>query len=306
MNTKKTPVLLITYNRADKTEELINILIKNNIDNIFIYMDGPKDSSDLEGCEKNKKIIKKYTEKYSNIKTLYKDKNRGLTHSIPEAIDWIFNFFDRAIILEDDCVPSKEFFIFMEKMLIKYKSNTKIASVCGSNFLSTSITSKESYFYSKYFNCWGWATWKDRWKNWHKLKANLDNLNKIKNNKFLKSYLGSYRAHLYWHWILNKKDTWDYFWNFTSFISQKLHVTPKINLISNTGIGLDSTNTKSYPVPYTPSNKIKSKFDLNLISPTHTIINHDFDNEVEDKIFSKSFQNRLLWFFRKIFNINNK
>ena len=191
-------------------------------------------------------------------------------------------------------------------MLIRYQSNLKIASVCGSNLLCNWDKTKESYFYSKYFNGWGWGTWSDRWQ---KFDTKLDSLVKIKKNKFLKSYLGSYRAYLYWHWILNKVkkgifdrkfDAWDYIWVFENFINEKLHVTPKMNLISNIGIGLDSSNTKSYPIPYIPTNKIESKLDLDLVGPIHTISNHEYDNEIEDKIFSKSFKNRLLWFLKKL------
>ena len=137
-------------------------------------------------------------------------------------------------------------------------------------------------------------------------------LKKIKKNKFLKFYLGSYRAYLYWHWILNKVkkgiidrkfDAWDYIWVFENFINEKLHVTSKINLISNIGIGLDSSNTKSYPVTYIPSNKMERKLDLQLIHPVYAFSNHEYDIDVENKIFSKSLQNRLLWFFRRYFRI---
>ena len=37
--------------------------------------------------------------------------------------------------------------------------------------------------------------------------------------------------------------------------------------------------------------------------PVHVISNHEYDIDVENKIFSKSFQNRLLWFFRRCFRI---
>ena len=36
-----SPVLLITYRRPENTEKIINILLENNIKNIFIYNNGP-------------------------------------------------------------------------------------------------------------------------------------------------------------------------------------------------------------------------------------------------------------------------
>ena len=190
----------------------------------------------------------------------------------------------------------------MEKMLDRYKLNNEIGSVCGSNFLSIWDQTKDSYLYSKYSNSWGWGTWKDRWQ---KINSSLDNLEKIKKEKFLKSYLGSYRAYLYWHFLLNKVykkkiDSWAYIWNFTNFINKNLHVTPKYNLISNYGIGEYSHHTKTYPVPYTPADMIKNKLDLSFLSPKEIISNYDFDKEVESKIFSKSIFNRILWFIKKL------
>ena len=297
------PVLLITYKRPAKTENLINILIKNNIKDIFIYMDGPSNSSVIEDCKNTRKTIEKFSSKYSNIKTFFKNKNVGMKYGIPEAIDWVFNSFDQVIILEDDCVPSSEFFPFMEQMLNRYKSSSKIGSICGSNLLSKWNLNKENYFYSKYFNSWGWATWKDRWQ---KFDRNLDHLEEMKKNKFLRTYLGSYRAYFYWHWILSrvknkKKDAWDYTWIFTNFINKKLHVTPKINLVSNVGIGLDSSHTKSYPVDYIPSNNINNEFNLDVPGPLDIITDHKFDEEVENKIYSKSIQSRIFWLLKKIF-----
>ena len=39
-------VLLITFKRSDNTEKLINILIENKINKIFIYNNGPRNEDD--------------------------------------------------------------------------------------------------------------------------------------------------------------------------------------------------------------------------------------------------------------------
>ena len=69
-----SPVLLITYRRPENTEKIINILLENNIKNIFIYNNGPIGIFDIEDCEKTKKIVEKYSKQFDNIKTLYKKK----------------------------------------------------------------------------------------------------------------------------------------------------------------------------------------------------------------------------------------
>ena len=44
--------------RPDNTEKLINILIENKINKIFIYNNGPRNEDDNLECSKTKRIIK--------------------------------------------------------------------------------------------------------------------------------------------------------------------------------------------------------------------------------------------------------
>ena len=168
-----TPVLLITYKRPKNTEKLIKILLENKIKNIFIYNNGPISNKDFNDCNDTKTIIKNYSESYPNIKTLYKNKNTGLKYNIPEAINWVFDSFDRVIILEDDCIPSKFFFLFCNELLEKYEKNLQIGQISGSNFINNrkfKRKNQDSYFFSNIINCWGWATWKNRWTDVHDLE----------------------------------------------------------------------------------------------------------------------------------------
>ena len=300
----KTAVVVIIFNRPKKTKLLFSSIRKYKPSKLFIISDGPRKNvfDDFEKVKETRKIFEKIPWK-CKIFTNYSNKNLGTRKRIVSGIDWVFKNVEEAIFLEDDCIPSNKFFPFMEKMLIRYKSNHKIGSICGSNFLSKWNLNEESYFYSKYFNSWGWATWKNRWQKFDK---NLKTLDISKKNKVLKYYLGSFRAYLYWHWILDrvkgyKINSWAYIWIYTGFIKKHLHVIPKINLISNVGIGMDSTHTKSYPVYYIPSNKINNKFNSSLPAPLNVVANHKFDKDVENRIYSKSIQNRIFWILKKIF-----
>ena len=44
-------------------------------------------------------------------------------YNIPEAINWVFQTNDRAIILEDDCFPNQNFFSFCNELLEKYEND---------------------------------------------------------------------------------------------------------------------------------------------------------------------------------------
>tara|TARA_B100000579_G_C22847174_1_gene865099 strand:+ start:1244 stop:2152 length:909 start_codon:yes stop_codon:yes gene_type:complete len=299
----KIPVAVIIFNRPNNTSKLLESLKLYKPEKLYVISDGPRKNfeSDKEKVIQSRKIFEKIDWKcevfYNNSVS-----NLGCRKRIISGLNWVFNKEEKTIILEDDCIPSKEFFDFMETMLNRYQRNKKISSVCGTTFLSDWKEEKNSYLYSKYCNVWGWATWKDRWQ---KIDFDLINLEKVKKTKFLKNYLGSFRAYVYWHWILNKVnnkkiDSWAYIWNFTNFVNEKLSIIPETNLLSNIGIGEDSSRTKSLSYKYISSNESKNKMTFPLKYPANIILNTEYDLTVENTVFSKSIFNRLKWIKKKI------
>ena len=49
-----------------------------------------------------------------------------------------------------------------------YKNSKKVGCITGDNFLSNEFKYKNGYYFSKYANCWGWATWRRTWKLYKK------------------------------------------------------------------------------------------------------------------------------------------
>lgn len=300
----KVPVSIIIFNRPENTRRLLESLNIYKPETLFIISDGPRKNfeNDQEKVIQSRKIFEKIDWKcevfFNNSAS-----NLGCRERIISGLNWVFGQVDKSIILEDDCIPTEEFFLFMELMLNKYQTDKEISSVCGTNFLPDWNENKNSYLYSKYCHVWGWGTWKDRWE---KIDFNLDKLHEIKKTKFLKNYLGSFRAYLYWHWILNnvylkKIDSWAYIWNFTNFINKSLSIIPAINLLSNIGIGKNSSNTRSLPYKYIKAEESKQKLKFPLKYPSHILLDFKHDLKVEDTIFSKSIYNRFLWIVRKFF-----
>ena len=51
----------------------------------------------------------------------------GLKKRIYSGLNKVFKMYEHAIILEDDCLPNKSFFIFCQTMLNIYQKEKKIA-----------------------------------------------------------------------------------------------------------------------------------------------------------------------------------
>lgn len=298
------PVLLITYKRPENTEKLLKILLENKIKNIFIYNNGPINKIDLKDCKRTKDIVKKYSAIHPNIKVLYKNKNTGLKHNIPEAINWVFDYFDKVIILEDDCIPSKLFFLFCNELLVKYENNLRIGQISGSNFINNrqfKRKNQDSYFFSNIINCWGWATWKNRWTHVHDLE--MTKWPEIKKNNVIKNFFNNKKNSDYFHKMFDDNYPndiiWDRAWFLTNIINNRLTIIPDKNLISNIGFDIKASG----PNPPKYDSLKHENLDFPLIHPKFLEADSDVDKFLIREGFSyPSLKFRIINKLKKIFS----
>ena len=135
---------------------------------LYLYQDGPRPNSpsDVGNIKECRRIVENI-DWDCEVHELFQEKNYGCDPSEFIAIKWIFSHVDRAIILEDDDVPSQSFFPFCRELLEKFYDDKRINMICGMNHLGESTDNPNSYLFSKSGSIWGWATWKrnvDLWE----------------------------------------------------------------------------------------------------------------------------------------------
>ena len=110
----KSPILLMTYRRVDSTLSILQLLKKFNQKNIYIFQDGLKSHHHKVEYFETKKTIKKFIKSNKNVKfeLISPKKNLSQKFNLPYALSCVFRKNESAIILEDDCIPSKDFFRF--------------------------------------------------------------------------------------------------------------------------------------------------------------------------------------------------
>ncbi|MEY4571112.1 MAG: hypothetical protein RLZ10_305 [Bacteroidota bacterium] len=243
----KTPILFLIYNRPDHTKRVFEAIRKVQPTKLFVAADGSKSdkAGDYEACKATREIATAI-DWPCEIHTLFRDNNLGLKKSIPDAIDWFFNFVEEGIILEDDCLPSTGFFSYCEYLLEKYRNNDQIAHINGSNFLLGKFKNMpSSYFFSNIYHPWGWATWKRSWSLFDGEMKNLDLFiakDELKHVTDKTSWRDTYYG-LLTRTKRNEIDTWDYAWYYSLWSQHKYCITPTVNLVSNIGFGSDATHT---------------------------------------------------------------
>ena len=90
-----------------------------------------------------------------------KEKKFGLAKSIIDGVGKVLDLHEKIIVLEDDLVTSPYFISFMNEALIMYKDEPKVASIHGYIY---PIEGLPDSFFIKGADCWGWATWQEKWK----------------------------------------------------------------------------------------------------------------------------------------------
>lgn len=242
----ETPVVLIIFNRPDKTRKILEVIREAKPSKLLVVADGPRPDrpDEINLCRETRSIIEQVDWDCEVLKK-YSDVNLGCALSPAQGISWAFKQVEEAIILEDDCIPDPTFFRFCMEMLEKYRFDERVMHVSGNNYHPTVQRSEYSYFFSRYTLAWGWATWR---RAWDQFDFEMKHWAEIRESGYLKDILGDDRLATNWsktfQFVYDKNlDCWDFQWLFSCWIQGGLSIIPSVNLVSNIGSGSDATHT---------------------------------------------------------------
>jgi hypothetical protein len=305
----KTPVAFIIFNRPDTTEKVFEAIRQAKPPKLLVVADGPRTDrpGEAEKCAATRAIINR-VDWECEVFTNFSDINLGCKKRVSSGIDWIFNTVEEAIVLEDDCLPHPTFFEFCEQMLDYYRDDERIMSIAGDNAQFGRKRSEYSYYFSRYFHCWGWASWRRAWKHYD---IEMKKWPQVRESDCLNQILLNDRAVEYWIKIFNstynnKFNTWDYQWLFAQWVNNGLTVVPNTNLISNIGFGMEATNTKnsSDTTPY--ANRIISGITFPLKHPQKISVHKQADAFTQETRFNPSFFTRARFKMHRVLGITHK
>lgn len=291
-------VAVIIYNRPKHTEALYNCIRQIKPKKLFIIADGPKlnDEDDYQKCEQTRIIFDDIDWNIETVKKNYSKTNMGLKSRVETGLDWVFENIDEAIVLEDDCIPSLEFFEFCSFGLNKYRDDHQIMAITGDNFQNGRWRGDGSYYFSKYNHCWGWATWSRSWKKydgdltfwgeWRHTQRWLDLFERVDECRYWTEIFDQVS-----HGLIN---SWAYPWTAAVWFNGGITVTPNVNLVQNIGFGPEATNTKSKQnTQLVAFNKLGA-----IVSPSEIKIDVDAD----DYVYMQHFGGKTRVFPRSLFS----
>ena len=175
MSNNYSPIVIFTFLRFQKLKRLINTLKKSEISKhseIYFFSDFAKTKYEINKIKKIRIYLKKVTG-FKKKTIILRKNNFGNGKNIINGIDYVFKKHTKAIILEDDLEIGKNFLFFMNLCLKKYEYKKKIWHISGWNFNMRPKDNKFDVFFSRNMNCWGWGTWRNRWKYFEKKPENV-------------------------------------------------------------------------------------------------------------------------------------
>ena len=159
------PIVLFTYNRLEHTRQTVETLQKNLYARnslLYVFSDGTKIGESVDKVVAVRKYLYTITG-FKEVKIIEREDNWGLAKNIIDGVTGIVNTYGKVIVLEDDIHTSPYFLKYMNDALKIYEHQADVMMVNGYIYPINTDDLPESFFI-KIGGCWGWATWKSRWK----------------------------------------------------------------------------------------------------------------------------------------------
>ena len=231
-----SPIVFFVYNRLWHTQQTIEALEKNELANesdLIIYSDEAKTENEQENVDKVRLYINK-TNKFRKVTIIKREKNWGLANNIIDGVTKVVDQYGKIIVIEDDIVTSPYFLKYMNEALDFYKDKNKVWHISGWNYpIATNELS--DVFLWRVMNCWGWATWKDRWNFFEK---DTDKVIKDFSKQDIKKFNLDDSEDIFQQIIWNKEkkiNSWAVYWGITIFKKNGLCLNPAQSFVENIG-----------------------------------------------------------------------
>lgn len=282
-----TPVLFIIFKRYDTAMQVFNAIRQAKPPRLYIAADAPREgvAGEKEDCQRTRDIAK-LVDWPCEVKTLFQTENQGCGIGPYKAISWFFDNEEQGIVLEDDCLPNQDFFIYCEELLEKYKNDDAITLITGRNNFGYSPAGGESYFLSALHFCWGWASWRRVWRNYD---YTLRDITASQYFKALRRYFGIFniqtimwRMNIYFQCKRNQpRDIWDYQFCVNTQMAGGYTLVPAKNLIRNIGNDARATHTSG------AEDTIPVESILPIVHPHKLNYNRNLDAKVSRRRINK-------------------
>jgi GR25 family glycosyltransferase involved in LPS biosynthesis len=253
---KLAPVALFAYNRPKHLARTLryladNVLAKETV--LYVFCDGAKKNASAEALAPiadTRAVLQQsdWNTKFAKVIVIQQEINIGLANSIIQGVTQVVNQHGNIIVLEDDLITSPHFLSFMNDALKLYEKESKVLSIGACNFFAKPDGNATTFFTS-IPDCWGWATWQNRWQLFNADGAFLHAALKAKNLMSTFNLEGAYPfERMLQQTIAGKVSSWAVRWYAVSLLHDKINLYPTHSLTNHiAGEGATHANQNVTP-----------------------------------------------------------
>lgn len=157
-----SPIVIFTYDRLTHLKQVIQSLQSNSEapnSPVIIYSDAAGSQGAAPGVESVRHYLRSVSG-FRSIEIVERPDNLGLSANILSGVAEVLKDYQRCIVLEDDLVVSPYFLRYMNSALDLYEADPRVVSIHGH---VCPVANLPETFFLRGADCWGWATWADRW-----------------------------------------------------------------------------------------------------------------------------------------------
>jgi hypothetical protein len=243
-----TPVVFMVFNRPDCTARSLAAIRAAQPPRLYVVADGPRADRDGEAtlCAEVRTLVERAIDWPCEVIRDYAPTNLGCARRVASGLDVVFAREPEAIVIEDDCVAEPTFFRYCEELLAHYRDESRIFVISGTNQQYREFDCAESYFFSRYNHCWGWATWARAWRHFDFAMTDWPEFGR---SGRLAQFFQDTRLEAQWTQIFDevaagRVDSWGYRWVFACWRHGALSVLPRLPLVKNIGFDARATHTR--------------------------------------------------------------
>lgn len=210
---------------------------------VHLFLDGARNDADREAVAATRQTAESFNERLP-LFVHTSANNQGLYESLTGGISAVLNKHEQVIILEDDVVVSPYFLDYMLSALASYSSEPAVASIHA--YLPPLSIDLPDTFFLRGSDCWGWATWRDRWSLYRHDAAVM--AAEIRSRGLARAFdLGGRvpNLRLLDDRAAGRSSSWAICWHASCFLADRYTLHPGRSLVRN--IGLDHSGEHCAP-----------------------------------------------------------
>lgn len=240
---------VFAYKRPDHLRQTLAALADNHgIDDwdVYFFLDGPRSAQDEQAVQQVRAVVEA-SSFFPRCTIQAEISNRGLYSAITSGVSYVLSRHESIVVLEEDIVTASSFLDYMRMGLETYRDEAGVGSIHG--FLPPfKENALPETFFLRGADCWGWATWRDRWSCFRADASAM--LREIETRKLSHHFnlLGNYAyTDLLAARASGQSGSWAICWHASCYLAGLHTLYPGRSLVEN--IGLDNSGEHCQPSP---------------------------------------------------------